>query len=62
MIDQAKIDLVLEAICQRGCNGVTQLIEAFERGELPAELQCFNPSERQVLLSELKSVMHTYQS
>jgi len=60
-MDQSRITHCIEVLCQKGCKEVSQVILALERGEPMAEVQELNESERQAVLTELKSIMSVYQ-
>lgn len=50
----------LEALAQRGCRYVTDVIARMERGEMPEELAAFGADQRAAALSELKAIMAVY--
>jgi hypothetical protein len=50
----------LEALAQRGCSHVLEVIARMERGEMPEELASFGPDQRQAALAELKAIMAVY--
>jgi hypothetical protein len=59
-MDQAKIDLSIEALCHRGCSEVTRIIGILERNEPLPETDALNASERSAVLHELKAIMAVY--
>ena len=60
-INQARVDDVLEELCQAGCGRVREIIEEIEQGALPAAATQLNPAEQALLLDELNAVMNAYQ-
>jgi hypothetical protein len=57
---QSPVDLIIEAVCQRGCRYVLETIAQLDRGEVPAGLISFEGAEQQAVLAELKSIMAVY--
>ncbi len=53
-------DKLIEEVCKQGCIQVNQTISQLEKGQCPDELQQLNPTERDSVLKELKSVMDIY--
>lgn len=53
-------DTLIETICAQGCISVNKTINQLEKDQCPAGLSQLNSSERQSVLSELKSVMDVY--
>ena len=53
-------DKLIEDVCGQGCIQVNQTIRQLEKGQCPDELQQLNPTERDSVLKELKSVMDIY--
>jgi hypothetical protein len=56
----AVLHLALEALAQRGCRCVTEVIVRMERGEMPEELAAFGADQRAAALAELKAIMAVY--
>lgn len=55
-----KINQRIEAVCEAGCEAVRASIETLEAGHQVALTDDLNPSERQQVLFELKSLMSVY--
>ncbi len=55
-----RLEVVLEALCEKGCRHVWQDIDVLERGEDLPETQGLGAEERSFLLRELKQVMAVY--
>ncbi len=59
-LDDSRIAAPLEALCQKGCRQVRRDIAALEAGADLPETQGLGPSERALLLAELKQIMAVY--
>lgn len=59
-MDTSKIARCIEALCQKGCQEVTQIILALEQGAPPEEARELGAEERQAVLDELKAIMAVY--
>lgn len=61
-VDQTKIDQCVEALSLKGCEAVTEIICALERGAYVADMLELTEMEKQATLAELKSIMAVYQA
>ena len=55
-----RIEDCVEALCQRGCSEVLDIIDALERGEPMAETDALGEAGRAEVCRELKAVMSVY--
>jgi hypothetical protein len=56
----AGLHAALEALAQRGCRHVAEVIARMEQGEMPEELAGFGADQRTAALAELKAIMAVY--
>lgn len=61
-MDQTKIQQCVETLSLKGCEEVTRIIAALERGEQVADTLELTADERLATLNELKSIMAVYQA
>lgn len=57
---QQRIDFVVEALCQRGCRRVNQLLAVFDSGKEVPEFRSLASRERSAVVEELRQVMSVY--
>ena len=55
-----KLQVIVEALCNEGCEAVTQYIKQIEAGHLPEPLLLLSPQEQDQVLHELKQIMSVY--
>ena len=60
-MDQNRVQLCIEQICQKGCTDVLETISTLEQDQAVAETLNLNRDETQAVLSELKKIMAIYQ-
>jgi hypothetical protein len=59
-MDDQKIALCVEAICNKGCQMVRQDIRLLEAGDTIPEVDMLDGDECRLVLQELKSIMAVY--
>ena len=59
-MNPATVESRVEALCQRGCAEVLQIISALEQGNLISETADLSEEERRAVLAELKTIMAPY--
>jgi hypothetical protein len=59
--EKLRVEVRLEALCEKGCRRVWHDIDALERGEELKETRDLSAEERRWLLAELKDIMSVYQ-
>ncbi len=59
-MDQQKIILAVESICNTGCTSVNAVIKILEGGKSVKEFKSFSDAEINIIKSELKSIMAVY--
>jgi hypothetical protein len=50
----------IEALCRYGCREVWDIIRRLEQGEQMAETHGLDPSQRHLVIAELRAVMAVY--
>jgi len=60
VLDHSPVEVLVEAICHKGCRQVRRDIAMLESGEDLPETRTLTPSERTQLLRELKDIMAVY--
>lgn len=56
----SSLDVIVDTLCQQGCQQVAKTIQAIEAGQYPDIVQPLDASARDVVLRELKAVMAVY--
>ncbi|MGB1108943.1 MAG: hypothetical protein ACPG4N_01225 [Gammaproteobacteria bacterium] len=56
----SRIEICVEAICEKGCRAVGRIIQQLEAGETFMEVEDLNAMERYIVLRELQDVMAVY--
>jgi hypothetical protein len=59
-LEQPRLEVRVETICERGCRRVWDAIATLEQGENLPETVDLSRAERDWVLAELKSVMAVY--
>lgn len=59
-MNQDKINLCVEALCELGCRTVSSIIREMEHGAPPVQTAHLDADERRAVLAELKSIMAVY--
>ncbi len=59
-MDQQKIILAVESICNTGCSSVNAIIQTLENGKSVKEFESFSEAEVNIIKIELKSIMAVY--
>ena len=60
VLSNNKIDEIVEAICQKGCQAVRDDISLLKCGNKPVETNGLNRVERKAVYRELESIMAVY--
>lgn len=58
--ERHRLEARLEALCEKGCRRVWQVIDVLEQDGDPPETQVLSAEERRWLLRELKQIMAVY--
>ncbi len=59
-MDQKKVNLAIESICNTGCTSVSAIIHTLESGNIVNGVESFSAAEINLLKNELKSIMVVY--
>ncbi len=60
-MNEQKVNLAVEAICNSGCRSVNAIIHTLESGHVVDGIEDFNEDEINTLTQELKAIMSVYE-
>lgn len=55
-----ELQTIVDSLCADGCKAVSRYISEIEAGKSPPAMRALNPTEREAVLSELRSIMAVY--